>query len=113
MLRRIGVALGLLAVAACVAAVVLTTSRGRGYFGPVFAPDGASVYVLVRDVSASVVGLGYDTLTPWMDDGCYCGGNKDAYRAHLQAGEEPCGRSRAAHKASALAAARRTEGRQP
>ena len=64
MLRRIGVALGLLAVAACVAAVVLTTSRGRGYFGPVFAPDGASVYVLVRDVSASVVGLGYDTLTP-------------------------------------------------
>jgi hypothetical protein len=64
MLRRIGVALGLLAVAAAVAVVVLTTARGRGYFGPVFAPDGASVYVLVRDVSASVVGLGYDSFTP-------------------------------------------------
>jgi len=64
MLRRIGVALGLLAVAAAVAVVVLTTARGRGYFGPVFAPDAASVYVLVRDVSASVVGLGYDSFTP-------------------------------------------------
>ncbi len=64
MLRRIGVALGLLAVAAGVAAVALTTARGRGYFGPVFAPDAASVYVLVRDVSASVVGLGYDSFTP-------------------------------------------------
>jgi len=64
MLRRIGVALGLLAVAAGVAAVALTTARGRGYFGPVFAPDAASVYVLVRDVSASVVGPGYDSFTP-------------------------------------------------
>ena len=59
MLRRIGVALGLLAVAAGVAAVALTTARRRGYFGPVFAPDAASVYVVVRDVNASVVGLGY------------------------------------------------------
>jgi hypothetical protein len=64
MLRRIGVALGLLAVAAGVAAVALTTTPGRGYFGPVFSPDGASVYVLVRDVTASVVGLGYDSFTP-------------------------------------------------
>jgi hypothetical protein len=64
MLRRIGVALGLLAVAASVAAVALTTTRGRGYFGPVFSAEGASVYVLVRDVSASVVGLGYDSFTP-------------------------------------------------
>lgn len=64
MLRRIGVALGLLAVVAGVAAVALTSSRGRGYFGPVFTPDGASVVVLVREVNASVVGLGYDSLTP-------------------------------------------------
>jgi hypothetical protein len=64
MLRRIGVALAVVAVLAGVAAVALTTTRGHGYFGPVFGPDGASIYVIVRDVNATVIGLGYDTLTP-------------------------------------------------
>lgn len=64
MLRRMGLALAVLAVVAGVAAVALTARGGRGYLAPVFTPDGASVLVLVRDVNASVVGLGYDSLTP-------------------------------------------------
>lgn len=46
-------------------------------------------------------------------NGCYCAGNKGAYQAHLDRGEEPCGRSTAARKASDLAIARNAEGRQP
>jgi hypothetical protein len=62
--RRIALGLVLVVLVAAIAAVALTTTSARGYFAPIFASDGASVYVLVRDVSASIVGPGYDTLTP-------------------------------------------------
>lgn len=62
--RWVGVGLLSLVLGGAAAALALTTDRGRGYLTAVFAPDGASVYVVVRDVSATVVGLGVDTLTP-------------------------------------------------
>jgi hypothetical protein len=62
--RRIAVGLAVLVLVAAIAAVALTTTRARGYFAPIFASDGTSVYALVRDVSASTVGLGHDTFTP-------------------------------------------------
>jgi hypothetical protein len=64
MARWVGIGLAALLTCSLVSAVALTTRSARGYFAPVFAPDGRSIYVVVRDVNASVVGLGYDSLTP-------------------------------------------------
>ena len=70
MRRSVGLGLLVIVLGAAAAALALTTDRGRGYLAPVFAPDGATVYVVVRDVNATVVGLGYSSWTPpasvWM-----------------------------------------------
>jgi hypothetical protein len=64
MLRRIALALAMLLVA-CVALLAWALSpHERGYFSPVFAPDGKSVYAIERDVSATIFGLGYEFWTP-------------------------------------------------
>lgn len=39
-------------------------SHDAGYLSPVFSPDGASVFVIRRDVRAVVIGPGRDSLTP-------------------------------------------------
>jgi hypothetical protein len=41
----------------------LAFGRDRGYFAPVFAPDGQSIYAIRRDVSATIVGFGYEFWT--------------------------------------------------
>ena len=64
MLRRVLVALLLMLILAAGVAAALTRSHGRGYFGPIFAPDAQSVFTITRDVRARVVGLGYDMWTP-------------------------------------------------
>jgi hypothetical protein len=64
MLRKVAFALALLLVASVAALVWALTPRERGYFGPVFAPDGKSVYAIERDVSATIFGLGYEFWTP-------------------------------------------------
>jgi hypothetical protein len=63
-LRRLAPGLVLAALVMAVAVFVLTSKHGRGYLGPVFSPDGAAVVVLVRDVRATVVGLGYEFWSP-------------------------------------------------
>lgn len=64
MRRRIGLALVAGIIVVLAAALALASERGRGYFGPIFAPDGGTVLVVVRDVQATVIGFGYDTWTP-------------------------------------------------
>jgi hypothetical protein len=64
MLRRIAVALALLLAASVALLAWAMTPHERGYFGPVFAPDGKSVYAIERDVSATIFGLGYEFWTP-------------------------------------------------
>jgi hypothetical protein len=64
MFRRIAIGVAVLVLLAGVAAVAWTSRRATGYYGAVFSPDGESIYAIERSVNASVVGLGYDTLTP-------------------------------------------------
>jgi hypothetical protein len=62
--RRVALALVVvLGIGAAVAAALLTR-HSRGYFGPVFAPDGASIFFVTRDVSGTVLGFGYEMWTP-------------------------------------------------
>lgn len=64
MLRWVFGGLAVLVIAATLLTGVIAFSGERGYFAPVFAPDGQSIYVIRRDVSATVVGLGYEFWTP-------------------------------------------------
>jgi hypothetical protein len=64
MLRKIALAIALLLVASIALLAWALTPHERGYFGPVFAPDGKSIYAIERDVSATIFGLGYEFWTP-------------------------------------------------
>jgi hypothetical protein len=64
MLRWVLLALAVLVIAATLLSGALAFGSDRGYFAPVFAPDGQSIYVIRRDVSATVVGFGYEFWTP-------------------------------------------------
>jgi hypothetical protein len=46
------------------AAGLVGAPRADGYFSPVFAPDGTSVFAIARDVLATKVGFGYQFFTP-------------------------------------------------
>ena len=64
MLTKVAIGLaGLLAI--CLALVVWSLHQERrGYLAAVFAPDGQSIYALEREVSATVLGFGYEFWTP-------------------------------------------------
>ena len=64
MLTKVAIGLaGLLAI--CLALVVWSLHQERrGYLVAVFAPDGQSIYALEREVSATVLGFGYEFWTP-------------------------------------------------
>lgn len=47
-----------------VAVALLVVHHARGFYAPVFTPDGRSVLLVIREVRAVVLGLGYETFTP-------------------------------------------------
>ncbi len=52
-------------LAACLALLIWSMHEDqRGYLAAVFAPDGQSIYAIERDVSATVLGFGYEFWTP-------------------------------------------------
>jgi hypothetical protein len=53
-----------LAVAAAFAIGAIGIPRATGYFAPVFAPDGQSIYVIARRAVATVTGFGHTGFTP-------------------------------------------------
>ena len=69
--RRLFKWLGLLA-SGCLALIavlawttgILGVHREAGYFAPIFAPDGKTVFVIRREVTATVVGFGYEMWSP-------------------------------------------------
>ena len=64
MLTKIAIALAAL-LAICLALVIWSLhEERRGYLAAVFAPDGQSIYALEREVSATVLGFGYEFWTP-------------------------------------------------
>src|SRR5262245_40530438 len=64
MLRWALLGLAVLVIAATLLTGVLAFSSDRGYFAPLFSPDGQSIFVIRRDVSATAVGFGYESWTP-------------------------------------------------
>lgn len=64
MLQRIAAGMAVLLVASVALLAWAMTPHEHGYFGPVFAPDGQSVYAIERDVRATIFGLGYEFWTP-------------------------------------------------
>src|SRR4029078_10148927 len=64
MLRWALLGLAVLVIAATLLTGVLALSSDRGYFAPVFSYDGQSIYVIRRDVSATIVGFGREFWTP-------------------------------------------------
>jgi hypothetical protein len=56
--------LALLVIAAARLTGVVAVPHESGYFFPVFAPDGQSVFVVRRDVRALVAGFGWEGFTP-------------------------------------------------
>src|SRR5215208_4991049 len=44
--------------------VASQTQSEEGFLAPIFSPDGRSVFVVVRASRATVLGLGFDNLTP-------------------------------------------------
>ena len=64
MVRRAALASVFVLVLGAAVAAWLLTGHDRGYFAPVFAPDGASVFVVTREVSGTVLGFGYQMWTP-------------------------------------------------
>jgi hypothetical protein len=43
---------------------IVAAPRARGYFSPMFSPDGMSVFAIARDVLATKVGFGHQFFTP-------------------------------------------------
>jgi len=64
MLRWALLGLAVLVIAATLLTGVIAFSSDRGYFAPVFSHDGQSIYVVRRDVSATIVGFGHEFWTP-------------------------------------------------
>ena len=64
MLRWILLGLAALGLIVILATGVVGLGRDRGYFAPVFAPDGQAIYAIRREVSATIVGFGYEFWTP-------------------------------------------------
>lgn len=64
MLMRIAVTMALLLAAGLAVVIWSMREQQRGYLAAVFAPDGQSIYAIERDVSATVVGFGYEFWTP-------------------------------------------------
>jgi hypothetical protein len=64
MLRWALLGLAVLVIAATLLTGALAFSSDRGYFAPVFSHDGQSIYVIRRDVSATIVGFGHEFWTP-------------------------------------------------
>jgi hypothetical protein len=64
MLRRLGLVALVLVLVAAVGVAALISKTDRGYFAPLFSADGDTIYAVVRDVGATVVGLGYEGFTP-------------------------------------------------
>ena len=64
MLRWALAGLGVLVVGVVLLSGAVTLGRDRGYFAPVFAPDGQSIYAIRREVSATVIGFGYEFWSP-------------------------------------------------
>ena len=64
MLRWALLGLAVLAIAATLLSGALAFGSDRGYFAPVFSHDGRSIYVIRRDVSATIVGFGHEFWTP-------------------------------------------------
>jgi len=50
-----------------VGAVASQTQSEQGFLAPIFSRDGGSVFVVVRETRATVLGLGFDNLTPPAD----------------------------------------------
>jgi len=63
-LRKVAAVMALLLVVSAALLAWMLTRHETGYFGAVFAPDGASVYAIEREVSATVLGFGYESWTP-------------------------------------------------
>jgi hypothetical protein len=62
------VALPLALIALLIAGLFASQTRTeQGYLAPVFSPDGRAVFVVVRESRATVIGLGFDNLTPPAD----------------------------------------------
>ena len=62
--RRLVAGVAVLFALVLLAVGMLAMHAQSGYFSPVFAPDGQSVFVVRRDVRAAVLGLGYEFWTP-------------------------------------------------
>ena len=64
MRRRLLVLTLLVLLGLTVAAAAALVHDRRGFHAPVFAPDGRSVFLVIRDVRAVVLGFGYEGFTP-------------------------------------------------
>src|SRR4029450_11245339 len=64
MLGRIAAGMAVLLVASVALLAWSLTTDQRGYLAAVFARDGQSIYAIEREVSATVLGLGYEFWTP-------------------------------------------------
>jgi hypothetical protein len=64
MLQRIAAGMAVLLVASVALLAWSLTTDQRGYLAAVFARDGQSIYAIEREVSATVLGLGYEFWTP-------------------------------------------------
>jgi hypothetical protein len=52
-------------IALLIAGIVASQTRSaHGFLAPIFSPDGRAVFVVVRESRATVLGLGFDNLTP-------------------------------------------------
>jgi len=64
MLRWALAGLGVLVVGVVLLSGAVTLGRDRGYFAPIFTPDGQSIYTIRREVSATLIGFGYEFWSP-------------------------------------------------